>query len=243
MIEAVHGKGVNRAKVTCDECGRTEVLTCDYLRRSEGSTPNVGQIHKRLVSQNWEVRRSDLYCPTCAARKRAFGKHQDTEGRDMQKISGKEKAPVRTTPSEAPPREPGYRMIGMICDMLNLTYDRARKGYINPADNDRTVADAIGEGCMWGWVARIREAECGPDKRWAEIDAIRAEMLAAVREANDRTAAVAESVTAQMNEISRGADSLIEKIGSDLAKRIEALNKRVNALDPEIGPRAGKVRA
>lgn len=236
MIEAISGKGVNRVRAVCDGCGREDVLPCDYLNRSGGAVrPNVGQAHKKLTRQGWAVRGEKLHCPACVARERAAARLENEEPQDMAKAAVKEK-----TPSEEPPREPGYRMIGMICDMLNVAYDRAAKRYTNPADNDRTIAEAIGEGCMWGWVARIREAEYGPDMRWAEIDAIRTELAAAIRDANARTEKVADEVDARIREAGATFEVAVETISADLVARIEALQKRVNALDPSIGSRSGK---
>lgn len=68
MIRAIHGRGVNRAEVICDGCGRTDVVTCDYLNRSEGRRPNTGQIHKRLTASGWTVRKSALQCPPAPQR-------------------------------------------------------------------------------------------------------------------------------------------------------------------------------
>lgn len=237
MIEAIAGKGVHRVRAVCDECGRDDVLTCDYHHRTGGAErPNVGQAHKKLTRQGWIVRGEKLHCPACAARRRAQAHQENEEPQDMAKAAVQEKSP-----SEEAPREPGYRMIGQICDMLNVAYDRTRKGYINPADNDRTIAEAIGDGCMWGWVARIREAEYGPDRRWAEIGAIREELAAAVRDLSDRSGKAQDEADARVKEALDACDRANRKLAADLISRIEGLQKRVNALDPAIGPKAGKV--
>lgn len=238
MIEAIRGKGANRAKVTCDDCSRVEVMACGYIRgrTPESTEVNAGQLHQKLIGQGWSVIGSKLHCPACSARNRASARQKKDEAAMVQD------APVaqvdEKSPSQEPPREPGYRMIGMICDMLNVAYDRAAKRYSNPADNDRTIAEAIGEGCMWGWVARIREAEYGPDTRWVEIDAIRDELAQAIRDADGR----ANDAEARIKEATAVFEAAVEKISTELIGRIEALQKRVNALDPAIGPRAGKVR-
>lgn len=145
------------------------------------------------------------------------------------------------SPSEEPPREPGYRMIGMICEMLDAAYDRAAKRYSNPGDNDRTIAEAIGEGCMWGWVARIREAEYGPDLRMAEIDVIRDDLAAALRETVDHAKALDADLAARLKDATDVYESGAERIRVDLTAQIEALQKRVNALDPAIGTKSGRV--
>lgn len=235
MIEAVKGNGARRARVICDHCGRNDTVPCGYMPQSSGGGPNVGQVNKKMTSMGWAVRRGVLSCPSCAARRRALKEDQA----DMNDNAAK-KQPGPASPSQEPPRKPGFRMIGDICAMLDLVYDKVRKGYSNPADNDRTVAEAIGKGCMWGWVARAREAEYGPDRRWAEIDAIRDELKAAYADMEARSGKVASLLWAQVKEASEIAAEENKKIADDLCNRIVALQNRVNALDPSIGPKAGR---
>ena len=204
MIEAIRANGARRAKAICDHCQRDEVVPCGYLPQSSGGGPNVGQVHKKMTSMGWAVRRGVLSCPACAARRRSH--KEDPEMTD----TVPKKAPVAPSPSQEPPREPDLGMLLEICGMLDVAYDRDHSGYSDPSDSDRTIAEAIGKGCMWGWVAQVREARYGPDLRQAEIVAIKAELKAA--------------------RAARG----------DLVKRIEALQARLDALDPVPGQKAGR---
>lgn len=169
MIHAITGRGQNRARVTCDGCGTSDVTTCDYLRGSGGSwTPNEGQILKKLSAKKWGIHAGNHLCPICEAKRKASNRKPD----DAQK--GKESDMTAAT-KEPGLREPTARMTAQIVGLLEDAYDGSAKRYRNPADSDRTIAEVIGGGCMWGWVARIREAEFGPDTRSAEVEAIRAE--------------------------------------------------------------------
>ena len=70
-IEAITGKGVNRAKGVCDDCGREEVVPCDYERAAANrSKPNEGQAKKKLTAHGWAVVKGNLYCPTCEAKRK-----------------------------------------------------------------------------------------------------------------------------------------------------------------------------
>lgn len=224
MIEAIRGKGVNRAKVVCDDCGREDVVTCGYIRGAspKSTVPNAGQINQKMQTAGWDVGGNKMRCPSCAAHRRAFGQGQCKEGEEMIAAAAPEKTDGSgvVTPADLPPREPGYRMIGAICDMLDIAYDRSAKRYKNPGDSDRSIADAIGEGRMWGWVARVRDAEYGPDGRGAEIAEIRADLAKAIREVDER---------------SNDAIAEFRKLARDFETAAAALKKRVDKLDPSIG--------
>ena len=236
-IEAIRRKGANRVRIICDGCGFNDTMPCDYLGHTAKTAPNVGQANKKLTDKGWVVSGKKHQCPSCVASARAAreAKEKQTETEVPAKSEVK-------SPAETPPREPGYRMIGMFCDMLDATYDRAAKRYTNPADNDRTIAEAIGDGCMWGWVARIREAEYGPDKRWAEIDAIRAELAEVLRDYNEQRLRDAEDADAKIAALAKGLIERSEKQVAIVVDTIEALRRRLNALDPAIGPKSGVTR-
>lgn len=67
MIEAISGNvGVPRAKAICDDCGREEVTTCDYERKSGNMwQPNAGQMHRKMQGAGWALVKGRLYCPAC----------------------------------------------------------------------------------------------------------------------------------------------------------------------------------
>lgn len=64
-----------------------------------------------------------------------------------------------------------------IIGMLELAYDDDRKRY-KDGESDKSVAAAIGDGCMWGWGAQVRDELFGPDTKNEEIEALRKDMSA-----------------------------------------------------------------
>lgn len=80
-------------------------------------------------------------------------------------------------PSRQAPRTPTLAQRHEITGMLMLSYDH-KAGRYTGAETDKTIAEAIGGGCMPGWVAEIREANFGPAGGNEEIEAIRAEIAA-----------------------------------------------------------------
>lgn len=168
MIEAIEGKGVHRAKAVCDECGRSETVTCDYERvSSKGWRPNEGQIIRKVEAQKWALVKGALRCPACEAKRKAAN---PTPKQEAQVIETKPKATAEA------PRHPTPAIKRQIIGLLEDAYDDDAKRYRNPADNDKSIAEVIGNGCLWGWVAAIREELFGPDTRNAELEAIRAEV-------------------------------------------------------------------
>lgn len=154
MIEEIRGKGVNRAKVICDECGRDEVVTCGYIRTNPSeSKPNVGQVVKKIEGMKWAVVKGKHHCPACESKRKA-------------------KMAVKQQEKPAEVRAPTPKQKREIIGILELVYDDERKRY-KDGESDKTVADAIGGGVLWGWVAQIREDLFGPDTRNQEIEAIR----------------------------------------------------------------------
>lgn len=155
-IKAIDGTGVNRANVICDECGRSEVQTCDYHRQANGEwVPNEGQIKKKIASHKWGVIKGKFTCPSCVAKR---------------KMENMEKTKIKAVPDA--PRSPTPKQRIAIFAMLAEVYDLDAQRYTG-GDTDDTVADVL--GVMPGWVAQIREAEFGPAGN-EDIAALMAEM-------------------------------------------------------------------
>lgn len=159
MIEGVKGKGVNRAKVTCDECGKVETVSCGYIRTNRHSSePDRGQVLRKVEASGWAEVKAKLFCPTCEAKRKVANKEAS--------MSAKETTKTDTLRTATPKQK--REIIGI----LELVYDDERKRF-RDGESDKTVADAIGDGVLWGWVAQIREELFGPDSRGQEVDAIR----------------------------------------------------------------------
>ena len=157
MIEAIDGKGVNRANVVCDECDRREPVTCDYMRSPGGQwTPNEGQVRKKITAHGWSDIKGKLRCPKCEAKRKAQPQKQEA-----QKVA-----------AEEPPREPTKVQKREIMAMLEVAYDTEGERY-KGGETDDTVADAL--NVMPGWVRELREEFFGPDGGSADMDELLAE--------------------------------------------------------------------
>lgn len=155
MIEAIKGRGVNRAKAVCDDCAREEVVTCDYERIGAAWRPNEGQIIRKMESAKWALVKGKLRCPTC-------------EGKRKVSVI-KERKPEESTEAL---RQPSPKQKREIIGLLEVVYDDEAKRY-RDGESDKSVADAIGGGVLWGWVAQIRDDLFGPDTRSQVRTAVR----------------------------------------------------------------------
>lgn len=178
MIRAIHGQGANRATACCDTCGREEVVTCNYTRLPGGGwQADAGQVHRKMTGRGWALVKGKLLCPTCDAHRRALSAQPAIE------IQNGEVSMTRKVQSGAaaePLRQPSQDQRGDIIEMLVVSYDRKAKRY-KGKDTDKTVAEAIGGGCLPGWVTEIRERDFGPAGGNEELDGIRND-LGKVRE-------------------------------------------------------------
>ena len=187
MIEAVRsGKGQPRVNVICDVCNRGETIPCDYERVGGGQPgkPNEGQALRKMEGKGWSLVKGKLHCATCEARRKAASA-KGLSGRSLELatalIPTNEMPPLNLTVESEPMgetkdnglRRPTGAQKRQIIGLLEDAYDDDAKRYRNPSDNDKVIAETVGGGCMWGWVAEIREELFGPDTRNAEIELIR----------------------------------------------------------------------
>lgn len=129
--------GVPRARVICDDCGREEVVTCDYNRRAGGNwSPNDAQARKKVIAHGWAEVKGKLRCPSCEANRKVVNM--------ADRKPAEESAPPEPTPKER--RE--------IIKLLEDVIDDEAKRYVS-GESDETVADAL--GVRPGWVAQLRE--------------------------------------------------------------------------------------
>lgn len=59
-------------------------------------------------------------------------------------------------------RQPTREQKREILAMLDIAYDASAQRY-KGSDTDQSVADALGNNIMWGWVSALREEFYGPD--------------------------------------------------------------------------------
>lgn len=215
MIRAVNMKGANRARAICDVCKHEELVTADVDRKRGGAKAteaqvNEGQVKKKIVAHGWSEVKGTLRCPSCEKARKAAG--------DAAKGGGEE---VKDTDNVTDLRRPSPAQKRQIVELLMVSYD-VEAGCYKGSDTDRTVAGAIGDGVMPGWVAEIREDMFGPDGGNAEMETLLAEI-------------------AQWRETAEAARSEVrDKLATfdDAVQEVDRLAKRVEAIKKAVGPKA-----
>lgn len=162
--------GQPRALCTCDECGAEVVIPVQY-ERAKGPAHlrrfNEGAANKKLANMGWDVRRGTI-CPRCATRKRPTAAPEKT-------IQSPKDTETMEAVKEPALREPTPKQKREIIGLLEVVYDDGAKRF-KEGESDKTVADAIGSGVLFGWVAKIREELFGPDTRNQEVEALRKDL-------------------------------------------------------------------
>lgn len=120
-----------------------------------------------------------------------------------------------------PLRQPTAEQKRQIFEMLSVAYD-ATAGRFRDCESDVTVADALGNGILFGWVAQIREEFFGPDGRNEELDRLKADL--------DRW----------QSDTDKALDLVRDAMGKVMAgqAKVTDLQKRLDALVKAAGPRA-----
>lgn len=143
-------RGLTAAEVRCDTCGHVTRLRVDAERRRGEKGPlviNDGQAHRKLTAQGWDVRGGEHTCPSCIINKRTTTKPKEEEMAISQQDGLRQ--PTRDQKRE-------------IMAMLQDVYDPAAQRY-RGAETDKTIAETLGDGILFGWVAQLREEFFGPD--------------------------------------------------------------------------------
>ena len=142
------------------------------------------------------------------------------------------------TIADTAPRSPDREMRRLIRSMLDDVYDTVYGRYIGK-ESDETVAAAIGQGCMWGWVAQERVDGYGDGAGNEDTDSAELNIEEAISHFRDelaRITALRDDMTrryAGMMESVKGAcDSLQSSLRS-----LDKLRNEVAALKPRAGRR------
>lgn len=196
-----------KAIAECDDCGHREYVTVDYERTSAGNwQPNEGQAIHKLTKHGWGHVKGRLRCMACELKRKAPSPDK-----------GKPSVTDNVTELRQPTREQKRQII----EMLGAVYD-TDAGRFKDCESDLTVADAIGGGCMFGWVAQIREDLFGPDGRNEESETL----LADIRQWRETADALSVQVHAALKKFDEARD------------KVSALEKRLEAVLKAAGPRA-----
>lgn len=220
-IEPIRGKGANRAKVICDECGRDDVVACDYARGSKGEwIPNEGQIQKKIVGAKWSIIKGRMICPGCEAKRKAEAVAQKREA-----VMADAKQTIVTDL-----RQPTREQKRQIMAMLEASYDTASGRYTG-GDTDKTVAEAIGGGVMPGWVSEIREEFFGPDGGNDDMRVVACELKEAMK------------VFTELRGENERVTETARRIENDMRQQKERLDRaisRIEAIKAAVGPKAAR---
>ena len=176
------------ATATCDECGTQSSVNASHGHRKgqvRGGKPvlvlmNEGQALSKLRRVGWALVKNRLYCPECETKR---------------KIAEEPEMSVKTEPVVMPIRQPSIEQRRQIVEMLVIAYDGKAQRY-KGHDTDKTVAEALGNNVMPGWVAEIREQNFGPACGNEEIEAIRAEIVALEKQTAEKMAAIKKRIDA-----------------------------------------------
>jgi hypothetical protein len=219
-IEPFKDRKVEKALCKCDDCAAQVAVTAAHGTRPPGPHRNVcpplvsvGQVLTKIQRQGWVSVKGKLRCPACEAKRRA---QED-----------RPEMPDNIAEIRQPTREQKREIIGLLTD----TYDVAAERY-QGAETDLTIAEAIGGGCMPGWVASIREDMFGPaganetmDDLAADLAAWRAEMDARAAELHDRHVAFSADLRAFNAEREKAAE----------------FERRIAAIKATVGPKAARL--
>lgn len=224
MLEAVKGpRGEEMARCTCDDCGEAQDVRAAHghhkgFKRGGYVTLDLGkpgQALKKIESMGWHSIAKKLFCPKCVETRRS----KDPE--TMIKKSS-------TNVAQLAPREPTPKQKRDIIGMLEVCYDDGTKRY-KGSDTDKTVAEALGDGILLGWVAAIREEFFGPDGGNSEIEATAAEikkLIAAVENHEQKALSAAKSARDHAEAATKFGD------------QARSLVKRIEAIKQAVGPKA-----
>jgi hypothetical protein len=209
----------NVAEAVCDSCGATKRAVCDYERRPTGKwEPNEAQVVEKVIKAGWTNIKRVLRCPECSQRRT----EPQTAGKDHSTMK-----PTSTVITEL--RQPTRDQKREIVQLLTACYD-VQAGRYRGADTDKTIAEAVGGGCMPGWVAQQREDLFGPDGGNETIEQTIAEI-----------AAWKDAVEARLTEVSEAMQGMTAKMRdarSELDK-VQQFQKRLEAIKAAVGPKAG----
>ena len=201
MIGAIKGlRNTCLALCTCDDCA-AEVsfaalhgLDSGGMGRASARTlilREPGKVNRHLAEIGWIISAKKHRCPSCEAKRKA--------------ATMKKEHPMTTPQNITNLRQPTREQKRQIVELLAEVYDTKAERF-KGTDSDVTIADAVGSGCMFGWVAAIRDEMFGPDggneeheklicdlAQWrANADKLAADMHASLSEFNATRAKVKE---------------------------------------------------
>lgn len=160
------GKQVTASKgeavCTCDQCKKQSITMNAKLghyplaskksntKQKVPPITNIESIKHLLSKQGWSVKSKIIICPSCVA----ASKPKESDMNTKQELR---------QPTKSQKRE--------IMLLLTDVYDTENERY-KGTETDKSIAECLGDGIMWGWVAQIREEYFGPDGNEANLAAV-----------------------------------------------------------------------
>ena len=150
-ITAVYKDGKEQAKCVCDECkdhglkSNEVFVTCMHGdRKAKPEFQNNKTIIQKLHKLGWKIFQKGVVCDVCMAKR----KEKKVSKTNVTKIE----------PNRQPSREQKRDIVLMLQDVYSVD-----KQCYTKSETDKTVANILENGIMWGWVKEIREDMFGPD--------------------------------------------------------------------------------
>lgn len=227
MFEAIIDRqGFPAAKCSCDDCGTVVEVKAQHLR-VRGKPPEVaeGQTLKKLTSQGWTLVKNRLRCPDCEGKRRAANAKPAKTEEHQQEIR------MAKADTVTPLRQPTREQKRQIIELLNEVYDTKAERY-RGGETDLTVADTIGGGVMFGWVAQIREELFGPDGGNEEVEVL----LAEVKEWKDKADQHMKTMEAALKQAEEAKTGFAE-----CRTKLVSLQGRMEALRKAFGPKVDRL--
>ena len=141
MIESTRDKGGEKALCTCDTCHKETAIV--GARHGAGRRPaikNMDTVYAQLRKVGWMVKGKVITCVSCTEKLQKDTTMQQEQ--DLRQPSKKQKRDI----------------IGLLEDVYDTDNERYRG-----VETDKSVAETLGDGILWGWVSQVREELFGPD--------------------------------------------------------------------------------
>jgi len=151
MIESYRQHGAEKALCTCDACHKEQAII--GARHGAGRKPaikNMQTVYNQLRKSGWLVKGKVITCVSCAQTVK-----EECEVENKQDL-----------------RQPTRKQKRDIMGLLEDVYDTEAERY-RGKESDKSVAETLGDGILWGWVANIREEYFGPDGNEANTIAVK----------------------------------------------------------------------
>lgn len=138
-------------EASCDHCQETVELSArlqtERTRGVSGTVrglkiSNLASLQQQLKKQGWRVTKHVCKCNKCVEKEINKMKSSAVEVK---------KYDAKVEEIRKPTREQKREIIGM----LDTVYD-IEKGHYKGTNSDKSVAEELGNGVMWGWVKEIR---------------------------------------------------------------------------------------